>query len=748
MVEALRSGQPEALGKEQREGIVYFIPPTNIAPLLDKKLKNEGLRVNNSRNRIASLSLDINDILVLTYNVRQPLDLTESEIDDVILPFVKKGGNLILAGHAWAWKEYESGTVQTFPLNGIAERFGVTFIMGGANEISEIVRHQITEEVSTLPVDGSRFQPGILATQEHTVDFLRDRHKRVVATYSIYGKGKVVFLTHGGFFSEEALNLGDYEKLVLNIFRWCREALHPSMNKASTWVKATAQIFLSYAREDEEKVENLYQRLSDAGFKPWMDKKDILPGERWKSSIQIAIRRSDFFLACLSANSVNKRGFLQREIRDALDIWQEKLDSDIYLIPVRLEDCKVPANLCDFQWVSLFEEDGWTRLLQAIQVGMERRGEVIEPVEAEAQARRRRIDAAVPSCAELGRSIDLLVQVRFPDSPLLGIKDWPTKQKPPSTEQVSEPVAIEFPVDRRTGKLGSGRLEIRVVAPDFTIEGTAQQIVEVPPERYSKRILFLLTAKEAGRCRINVEVCSVDHIYLGTIPVEVETTVGRRASAPTLRVANLVLVIMVGQEPLPLLPYFEPATVSGKPPLAPPLIAVEKAEPKPKPEPPPQGRIAALLVRVRKQKSYVKKKLSSRRKWVSVAVALIVIGSLVALTRWTTIQELVGPFIWTETPTATPTTTLMPTDIPTDAPPPTDTPTATPKPTDTPTGTPTRTPTATPTHTPTPTPTTPPPWPSPTVTFTPIPPTNTSEPPPQPTKPPPPPTKVIPTPKS
>jgi hypothetical protein len=141
-------------------------------------------------------------------------------------------------------------------------------------------------------------------------------------------------------------------------------------------VKATTQIFLSYAREDEERVENLYRKLSDAGFKPWMDKKDILPGEKWKPCIQEAIRHSDFFLACLSANSVSKRGYLQKEIKDALDIWQEKLDSDIYLIPVRLEDCEVPESLRDFQWVNMFKKGGWPRLVRAIQVGMERRAEV------------------------------------------------------------------------------------------------------------------------------------------------------------------------------------------------------------------------------------------------------------------------------------------------------------------------------------------------------------------------------------
>ena len=145
-------------------------------------------------------------------------------------------------------------------------------------------------------------------------------------------------------------------------------------------MKATSQIFLSYAREDEEKVENLYQKLSHAGFKPWMDKKDILPGEQWKSSIQKAIQHSEFFLVCLSANSVDKRGWIQREIKQALDIWKEMLESDIYLISVRLEDCGAPENLGDFQWVDLFEKDGWTRLVKAIQVGMERRAEVTKPI--------------------------------------------------------------------------------------------------------------------------------------------------------------------------------------------------------------------------------------------------------------------------------------------------------------------------------------------------------------------------------
>ena len=138
---------------------------------------------------------------------------------------------------------------------------------------------------------------------------------------------------------------------------------------------ALAQIFLSYAREDKEKIEKLYQQLSNAEFKPWMDTKDILPGERWELAIQEAIRCSDLFLVCLSKASVKKRGWFQKEIRKARDVSNGMLDSDIYLIPVRLEDCDVPESLRCFQWVNLFEEDGWERLVEAIQAGMDRREE-------------------------------------------------------------------------------------------------------------------------------------------------------------------------------------------------------------------------------------------------------------------------------------------------------------------------------------------------------------------------------------
>ena len=79
------------------------------------------------------------------------------------------------------------------------------------------------------------------------------------------------------------------------------------------------------------------------------------------------------FIACLSQNSVAKRGMIQKEVRIALEISEEQLDSDIFIIHVRLDACEVPAPLRRYQWVDYFEPNAWERLVDGIQIGLRRR---------------------------------------------------------------------------------------------------------------------------------------------------------------------------------------------------------------------------------------------------------------------------------------------------------------------------------------------------------------------------------------
>jgi hypothetical protein len=92
-----------------------------------------------------------------------------------------------------------------------------------------------------------------------------------------------------------------------------------------------------------------------------------------------AIRQAGVFLACLSSQSVGKVGYVQNEFRLALSAFGERPSGTTFLIPVRLDDCAVPdlqipdfgLNLEDIQWVDLWQEGGFDRLVRAIKKTLE-----------------------------------------------------------------------------------------------------------------------------------------------------------------------------------------------------------------------------------------------------------------------------------------------------------------------------------------------------------------------------------------
>ena len=118
-----------------------------------------------------------------------------------------------------------------------------------------------------------------------------------------------------------------------------------------------ARVFLAYAAEDLAKVRKLYSALSAAGFDPWLDKKKLLPGQNWPRSIETAIETSNFFIACFSKRSVAKRGCFQSELRYALECAGRVPLDEIFLLPIRFEECDVPRRVTrHLQYVNLFPD--------------------------------------------------------------------------------------------------------------------------------------------------------------------------------------------------------------------------------------------------------------------------------------------------------------------------------------------------------------------------------------------------------
>ena len=136
------------------------------------------------------------------------------------------------------------------------------------------------------------------------------------------------------------------------------------------------RVFIAYVKEDQAAAERLYDEMAAAGFEPWMDVRQLLPGQNWPRAIESSIETADFFVACFSRRSVNKRGGFQAEIRYALDCARRVPLDEIFLVPIRLDDCRVPRSIQrETEYIDCFPDwsAGVRRLVAMMQVEVERR---------------------------------------------------------------------------------------------------------------------------------------------------------------------------------------------------------------------------------------------------------------------------------------------------------------------------------------------------------------------------------------
>jgi hypothetical protein len=121
-----------------------------------------------------------------------------------------------------------------------------------------------------------------------------------------------------------------------------------------------------------EAARKLYHQLqNESRIEPWLDEESLIPGQNWREEIPRAVNSCDVFLICLSATSVTKEGYLQREIRYALDSAEEKPEGSIFIIPAKLEECEIPIRLRGWQWANLYQDNGYEKLIRALRLHAE-----------------------------------------------------------------------------------------------------------------------------------------------------------------------------------------------------------------------------------------------------------------------------------------------------------------------------------------------------------------------------------------
>lgn len=126
-------------------------------------------------------------------------------------------------------------------------------------------------------------------------------------------------------------------------------------------------VFISYSKKDSETVKSINELLKSHSIPTWIDVEKLLPGQEFDLEIQKAIGKCKAFLVCLSQSSVNKHGYVQKEIKKALEELWKIPEGKVFIIPVLLKPCKVPEALKKFHWVEYFQPDGPASLIKGLQ---------------------------------------------------------------------------------------------------------------------------------------------------------------------------------------------------------------------------------------------------------------------------------------------------------------------------------------------------------------------------------------------
>lgn len=106
-------------------------------------------------------------------------------------------------------------------------------------------------------------------------------------------------------------------------------------------------IFLSYSTKDKEFVKQMRERLTAAGFRPWIDP-NPRPGEDWRYEIDDAIRQADALILIATPNSLSSP-YITYE-------WSYALGVGVKVIPVIFKAAPLHPRLMTLQ---RFDVTGW-----------------------------------------------------------------------------------------------------------------------------------------------------------------------------------------------------------------------------------------------------------------------------------------------------------------------------------------------------------------------------------------------------
>lgn len=181
-------------------------------------------------------------------------------------------------------------------------------------------------------------------------------------------EGKTPLLDQSAvFFQKSGYKVNIFKKDLNTFVRQLKKECEDILPKTKTFdEEKKPRVFLCHASEDKRYAKFLYDKLREAGLRPWLDKEDLKPGDHWRQVIEEVIESADYFLVLNSKNLVEKDiAFVNREINGALERRKE-FRNRLFIIPVRIDDSPLLRELNDFQALNSFDDKSIEKLVRVI----------------------------------------------------------------------------------------------------------------------------------------------------------------------------------------------------------------------------------------------------------------------------------------------------------------------------------------------------------------------------------------------
>ncbi len=122
-------------------------------------------------------------------------------------------------------------------------------------------------------------------------------------------------------------------------------------------MKKKPMVFICHASEDEVVARTLYDLLTEAGLKPWLDKESLKAGDQWNEEIEAALKKADYVVVLNSWALIGKpESYVMREINFILDRKRSSSRRFRFIFPIRIDDAELLWELENFQSLDLSTE--------------------------------------------------------------------------------------------------------------------------------------------------------------------------------------------------------------------------------------------------------------------------------------------------------------------------------------------------------------------------------------------------------